>query len=86
MRHNRLAAMFLVAVLAMLALACTGCSGVQMNARYSELLDKTVILSTDTARRARSGELTEEQKTQALEAQARTWTLFRDARDGKAPQ
>jgi hypothetical protein len=82
---KRLISLVLFVALATLPLL-TGCSGVQMNARYSELLDKTAMLSAPTAATAREGRLTEEQKTQALEAQARTWQLFRDARDGKASQ
>lgn len=72
------------AVLVLMAvMAIGGCSGVWMNAEYSQLLDKTAALSTETAARAEQGMLSEAEKTQALAKQAQTWRKFRDARDGK---
>lgn len=73
----------IVAIL-IVCLLLAGCSAVTMNAEYSQLLDKTAALSAETAARAEQGKLTEAEKTQALSAQAKTWQLFRDARDGKA--
>lgn len=70
-------------LLTVICIVC-GCSGVTMNAQYSQLLDRTAALSAETAARAEQGKLTEAQKTAALSAQAMTWQMFRDARDGKA--
>ena len=64
------------------ALFAAGC-GVWMNPGYSELLDKTAVLSAETARRAEAGDLTPAEMVQALKRQAETWQRFRDARDGK---
>ena len=65
-----------------LLLMLGGCSGVIMNAEYSQLLDKTAALSEQTAARAEDGALTPAEMTQALVLQAQTWQKFRDARDG----
>jgi uncharacterized protein YcfL len=65
-----------------IALLLSGCSGVWMNAEYSQLLDKTAALSAETATRAEAGQLSEREKTQALTAQAQTWAKFKAARDG----
>lgn len=65
-----------------LLLAVTGCSGVWMNAEYSQLLDKTAVLSKVTAERAEQGRLTGPQMVDALGFQATTWQKFADARDG----
>ncbi len=69
---------FVVLIVAMLA----GCSGVIMNAEYSQLLDKTAALSGETATRAVAGTLSEADKTAALVKQAETWQKFVNARDG----
>ena len=45
-------------IVVLLALALTGCSGVMMNAEYSQLLDKTTALSAETALRAQNDQLT----------------------------
>jgi len=76
----RRAMLVVVLVAAMLAAGC----GVVVNAKYSELLDKTAVLSAVTAERAEAGELTSEEMVAALKLQAETWQRFRDARDGKA--
>ena len=60
----------------------SGC-GVWMNPNYSELLDRTAVLSAETARRAEAGELAPEEMVAALKMQAETWQRFRNARDGK---
>lgn len=65
-----------------LAAAMAGCSGVVLNAQYSQLLDRTAALSAETARRADANALTGDQMKQALDAQAGAWAKFRDARDG----
>ena len=64
------------------AAAMAGCSGVILNAEYSQLLDRTAALSAETARRAEANALTGDQMKQALGAQAGIWARFRDARDG----
>ncbi len=60
-----------------------GCSGVIMNAEYSQLLDRTAALSAETSARAEQGKLTPQEMQQALSAQAQTWRKFKDAKDGK---
>ena len=65
------------------ALLVGGCSGVIMNAEYSQLLDETAALSAETADRAEQGKLSSEEMAQALRLQATAWQKFRDARDGK---
>jgi len=72
------------AVLLVLLVVCAGCSGVWMNAEYSQLLDKTVALSKETAARAEAGSLTEADMKASLTVQAAVWQRFKDARDGKA--
>ncbi len=73
-----------ICLVLLLALFAAGCSGVWMTARYATVLDKTVALSADTAAKAQAGQLTDQQKVDALVKQAQTWKLFQDARDGKA--
>ena len=72
-------------VIVLLALCglLAGCSGVRLSAEYSTLLDRTATLSSETASRAERGQLTPDEMTSALSAQARTWRLFQDARDGR---
>ena len=65
------------------AIALGGCSGVALNAEYSQLLDRTAALSAETARRARAGTLERSQMTASLVSQADTWRKFADARDGR---
>ena len=60
-----------------------GCD-VQLSPEYSQLLDRTALLSEQTAQRARDGRLSDEQMVQALTAQAAVWKRFQDARDGVA--
>ena len=71
-----------VAVLVGLILAASGC-GVWMNGTYSQILDRTVSLSAETASRAEHNGLTPDEAKAALVLQAKTWKLFQDARDGK---
>lgn len=68
--------------LAVALVLVAGCGGVWMNARYSELLDRTAAVSAETADRAESGKLDCEQAKLALRAQAEVWSLFKKARDG----
>lgn len=89
---KRLIAAFLV------LLVLGGCNGVILNAEYSELLDRTAVLSDATARRAdlvadkaAADGLTFEQMVGELRqraheagAQALVWRKFREARDGRA--
>jgi hypothetical protein len=56
-----------------------------MNGTYAQILDRTVSLSAETASRAEHGNLTPDEARAALVLQAKTWKLFQDARDGKAP-
>jgi len=69
--------------LAFALLCLVGCSGVQMNAKYSELLDKTAAQADEIAVRASDGRLNSDEKTTALVEQAKLWNRFREARDGK---
>lgn len=73
-----------VVTLAVLLLA-GGC-GVMMNAEYSQILDRTVVLSAETAKRADAGTITPEEMKAALTLQAMTWKHFQDARDGKVTE
>ena len=66
-----------------LAVVLAGCSGVVMNAEYSQLLDRTAALSAETATRAERGQLDANGMKEALRAQADVWQMFVDARDGK---
>jgi hypothetical protein len=75
----------MILVLLLAALVATAGCGVMMNAQYSQVLDRTVALSAETASRAEHGSLTFDEAKAALALQARTWKLFQDARDGKAP-
>jgi hypothetical protein len=67
----------------LLLVLLAGCSGVQLSAEYSGLLDRTAALSAETAARAERGELSEADMRTALSLQAAAWQKFRDARDGK---
>ena len=71
-----------IALVAVLLLLLSGCSGVIMNAEYGQLLDKTAALSAQTADRAEAGSLSPGEMTQALVLQAQTWQKFKDAKDG----
>lgn len=71
-----------IVLLLVATLLLGGCSGVRMNAQYSQLLDETAALSAKTAALATDGQLTAQQMVQALQQQAEIWQLFRDARDG----
>ncbi|MBE3117546.1 MAG: hypothetical protein IMZ50_02160 [Candidatus Atribacteria bacterium] len=76
----------MLVVLMCFALVAVVCScGVMMNAQYTQILDKTVVLSADMAKRADAGTITPEEMEDALILQAKTWKLFQDARDGTAP-
>jgi PBP1b-binding outer membrane lipoprotein LpoB len=73
-----------VIVMLLLAVLMAGCSGVIMNATYSNMLDQTVALSAETAKRADANQLNTQQMKDALRYQAQTWAYFQKARDGKA--
>ena len=70
-------------VAVVLAVVLGGCSGVILNAQYSQLLDETTALSVETARRAEDGRLDPNDMARALKAQAGVWQRFQDARDGR---
>ena len=70
-------------VVVVLAVVLSGCSGVLLNAEYSQLLDETTALSVETARRAEDGRLDPNDMAKALQAQAGVWQKFQDARDGR---
>jgi len=70
-------------IMLVLLVLMAGCSGVIMNPKYAELLDKTSILSDAWADRAEAGTMTPEEKTAALRANADFWAEFRAAKDGK---
>jgi len=72
-----------IAITICLMVALAGCRGVTLSAEYSTLLDDTASLSARTAEMAVDGELSEENKTQALVKQSEVWKLFQDARDGR---
>ena len=65
------------------AVLASGCGGVWMNATYTRLLDETAALSDETARRANAGQLDANEMAAALSVQARVWSRFVAAREGK---
>ena len=71
---------WLVVVL-VLTVVLSGCA-IYMNPTYSNLLDKTTAWSVEVSSRAEAGKLTEEEKTEALKANAGLWEKFRNAKDG----
>lgn len=73
---------FLISIL-MLAVLVGGC-GVVMSPTYSGLLDTTTALAVDNAARADANQLTVEQMKACLNAEAKAWQYFRDARDGRS--
>ena len=77
-----LVASVLIIAICFVMFVVLGCNGVNMNADYSRLLDRTTAISTEAARRAEVGELSSTEKTRALVLQAETWQKFRAARDG----
>ena len=77
--------LLLVGVIGVLCMGMGGCSKVQVNAEYSQILDETAALSSTVADRAEANLLDPNCMTQALRWNARCWRLFQDARDGKAP-
>lgn len=66
------------------ALFLVGCNGVTMSPTYSSWVDRCAAQAADDAARAKSGALTEQQKTDALVGESQAWQIMRDARDGKA--
>ena len=74
-----------IAIVLCLTALLAGCSGVILNAEYSQLLDKTAALSAETARRADANSLPVADMKTALRKQASVWRQFKDARDGIAP-
>ena len=75
-----------LAMLLAVLVVVSGCGGVLLNAKYSQLLDETAALSEETARRAERGDLDANSMVQALRYQADVWQKFRDGRDGLAPE
>lgn len=73
----------IVLMLLAILVVSAGCSGVTMNAEYSELLDKTCALSAEINKRAQAGELDEAHMKLALDKHNETWHLFKKARDGE---
>lgn len=63
--------------------AVPGCSGVTLNADYSQLLDETAAMSWTVADRADAGHLDTNCMKQSLRWNARCWRMFQDARDGR---
>lgn len=60
-----------------------GCSGVILNAEYSQLLDETSAWTREVARRARAGQLDPNIMSDALHYSATHWERFQDARGGR---
>jgi len=83
MKLRKLCIGLMVMVMVLMVVVMGGCSGVWMNAEYSQLLDETEALSTESARRAEAAEFTTEQMVEALKMQASVWGRFQDARDGQ---
>jgi hypothetical protein len=74
----------LAAIILLAAMYSLGCSGVQLNQQYSDLLDKTAALSDALATKAERGQLTPAEQAAILRYQATTWKKFQNARDGVA--
>ena len=75
-------------VLAVVLLGClvvAGC-GVWMNSDYAQRLDETVAWSADMSRRAELDSMTSDEMKAALKSNSELWRLFKEARDGVAPQ
>ena len=72
-----------IAMLVVLGVAgVVGC-GVMMTPTYSTLLDQTAAQSANDAMRYDANQLTPAQVGTVLHAEANTWQMFRNARDGK---
>lgn len=80
-RKNVLCLIVGVLVLAMLVVL-PGCSGVWMNAKYSDMFDRAAAVSAEIAKRAEAGEILPADMVGALKRQALTWEKFQNARDG----
>ncbi len=74
--------LMMILMIVLLAAVAAGCSGVVLNAEYSQLLDKTVATYDDIAARAEANSLSPSEMQRALSASAQTWHRFRNARDG----
>jgi len=69
-------------VIALVGLMLAGCSGVVMNAKYSALLDKFVVLSQADATMALNKQMDANDMTSALVDQYAMFKQIQDARDG----
>jgi len=75
-----------IACVLLLVLMVSGCSGVLLNAEYSQLLDETAAWTAEAAKRAEAGQLDPNGMTTALRYSADHWKAFQDARDGRKPE
>jgi hypothetical protein len=71
-----------IVALVLVVLLLPGCSGVLVNAEYSQLIDRTAVLMNESAVRAEAGKLTPEEMAKHLRYSADAWQKIRDARDG----
>ena len=69
-------------VLCLLAALLAGCSGVILNAEYSQLLDKTAAWSAQVSTDADANQFSPAEIKTALRLSAKHWSSFRDGRDG----
>ena len=76
----------LLATFLAFALILSGCSGVLLNAEYSQLLDRTAAWTNEAADRAEASRLDPNDMARALRISADHWRKFQDARDGRAPE
>ena len=72
-------------VLLLCAVALAGCNGVWMNAEYTQLVDETAAMSSQTACLAARGMLDANQMVESLTVQATIWQKLREARGGVSP-
>lgn len=72
-----------IACVLLLVLMVGGCSGVIMNAEYSQLLDRAAVLSSESVRRYEAGQLDPNETLSVLQKQAQSWRQLQDARDGR---
>ena len=83
---NMLLVLCIAGIVGLALLGVCGCGGVNMSPEYSALLDRTGVWARVVADKAASGEMSEPQKTEALEVNADLWERFKNARDGVAQE
>jgi hypothetical protein len=78
--------LLMVCLAGVLAMAASGCNGVNMSPEYSSLLDRTAAWSQAVADKAAAGEMTDEQMAEGLQINAVNWKEFVNAKNGVATE